>query len=70
MKCALLHNVMQAASQVEVSFVQIAFVSGNTYTFVQQLAAGLFLCTNSTARTGYYPSTGMVRSCENEQTIR
>jgi len=43
--------------------VQVAFVSGNTYTFVQFFAAGLFLYSGSSAVIGYYPSNGMVRPC-------
>lgn len=43
--------------------VQVAFVSGNTYTFVQFFAAGLFLYSDSSAAIGYYPSSGMVRPC-------
>ncbi|KAL0018124.1 hypothetical protein WJX77_006203 [Trebouxia sp. C0004] len=38
---------------------QIAFVSSNTYTFVQFFAAGLFLYSGSPAVIGYYPSNGM-----------
>ncbi|DBA65449.1 TPA: hypothetical protein ACH3X2_003235 [Trebouxia sp. C0005] len=38
---------------------QIAFVSGNTYTFVQFFAAGLFLYSSSPGVIGYYPSNGM-----------
>lgn len=43
--------------------MQVAFVSGNTYTFVQLFAAGLFLYTGSSAVIGYYPSNAMVRPC-------
>ena len=40
--------------------VQVAFVNGKTYTFVQFFAAGLFLCSGSSAVIGYYLSNGMV----------
>ena len=43
--------------------MQIAFVSGNTYTFVQFFAAGLFLYSSSPGVIGYYPSNGMVSPC-------
>lgn len=42
-------------------FVQIAFVAGNTYTFVEVLAAMLFLGTQDQPAGGYSPSNSMVR---------
>lgn len=41
--------------------MQVAFVAGNTYTFVEVLAAMLFLATQSDTYAGYYPSNAMVR---------
>ena len=41
--------------------VQIAFVAGNTYTFVEVLAAMLFLATQDQLSGGYSPSNSMVR---------
>ena len=42
--------------------VHIAFVAGNTYTFVEVLAAMLFLATQDQPSGGYSPSNAMVRS--------
>ncbi len=41
-------------------FVQIAFVAGNTYTFVEVLAAMLFLATQDRPSGRYSPSNSMV----------
>ncbi len=42
--------------------VQIAFVAGNTYTFIEVLAAMLFLATQDQSTGGYSPSNSMVRT--------
>lgn len=42
------------------NFVQIAFVAGNTYTFVEVLAAMLFLATQDEPSGGLSPSSSMM----------
>ena len=50
-------------------FVQIAFVAGNTYTFVEVLAAMLFLATQHQPTGGYSPSNSMVRTFTNQSLL-
>ncbi len=57
----LLHSNLVFGLLRSTLLLQVAFVSGNTYTFVQFFAAGLFLFSNSSAVVRYYPSHGMVR---------
>lgn len=43
-----------------VHYMQVALVAASVYTFVEVLAACLFLATRDSNNNGYYPSNGMV----------
>ena len=47
--------------QTGLESMQVAFVAANTYTFVEVLAAMLFLTTQSNPYVGYHPSNAVVR---------